>query len=101
MLYPTNDDINILLYEFTELLDYTLSNKFINRWKHKYSIKFLRLFQTRLLKAVHDRRPLKLTTLYSFLTKKCEYSRDQVLNFFESIDISVYSPVISGANKTL
>ena len=37
MVY-TNDheDINQLLYEFTELLDFTLSNSFIERWKGKY-----------------------------------------------------------------
>ena len=102
MVY-TNDheDINQLLYEFTELLNYTLSNEFIKRWKDKYSIKFLKLFQTRLIKSMSDRRPLKITTLYTFLTKKCDYSKEQVLNFFNSIDISIYSPLINGSHKDL
>ena len=97
MVY-TNDheDINQLLYEFTELLDFTLSNSFIERWKGKYSIKFLKLFQTRLMKSMSDRRPLKISTLYTFLTKKCDYSKDQVLNFFDSIDFNIYSPLIKG-----
>jgi len=102
MVY-TNDheDINQLLYEFTELLEFTLSNEFINRWKGKYSIKFLKLFQTRLMKSMSDRRPLKITTLYTFLTKKCDYSKDQVLNFFDSIDITVYNPLIKGFRSDL
>ena len=102
MVY-TNDheDINQLLYEFTELLDFTLSNEFISRWKGKYSIKFLKLFQTRLIKAMSDRRPLKITTLYTFMTKKCNYSKEQVINFFDSIDISIYAPLISGNKRDL
>jgi len=102
MVY-TNDheDINQLLYEFTELLDFTLSNSFIERWKGKYSIKFLKLFQTRLMKSMSDRRPLKITTLYTFLTKKCDYSKEQVLNFFDSIDISIYNPLIKGYRRDL
>tara|TARA_R100001594_G_C3911102_1_gene233286 strand:+ start:214 stop:522 length:309 start_codon:yes stop_codon:yes gene_type:complete len=90
------EDINQLLFEFTELLDFTLSNEFINKWKDKYSTKFLKLFQARLIKCLSDRRCLKMSTLYTFLTSKCNYSRDQVLNFFESIDIEAYSPVITG-----
>lgn len=91
-----NEDINQLLFEFTELLDFTLSNEFINKWNNKYSTKFIKLFQTRLMKCLADRRCLKLSTLYTFLTVKCNYSRDQVINFFQSIDIEVYSPVIVG-----
>jgi hypothetical protein len=91
-----NEDINQLLFEFTELLDFTLSNEFINRWKDKYSTKFIKLFQTRLMKCLNDRRCLKLSTLYTFLTIKCNYSREQVLNFLNSIDIEVYNPVITG-----
>jgi len=102
MVY-TNDheDINQLLYEFTELLEFTLSNEFINRWKGKYSIKFLKLFQTRLMKSMSDRRPLKITTLFTFLTKKCDYSKEQVLNFFDSIDITIYNPLIKGYKRDL
>lgn len=102
MVYTNdNEDINQLLYEFTELLDFTLSNNFIERWKNKYSIKFIKLFQTRLIKSMSDRKPLKMNTLYIFLTKKCDYSRDQVLNFFDSIDIDIYNPLISGKRTSL
>lgn len=102
MAHPNeHEDINQLLYEFTELMDYTLSAQFVKRWKGKYSSKFLKFFQTRLLKAMSDRRPLKITTLYTFMTKKCNYSKEQVINFFDSIDISIYSPMISGSKRDL
>lgn len=102
MQYHTEtENINQLLFEFTELLDFTLSNEFINRWKDKYSTKFLTLFQTRLIKCLSDRRCLKISTLYTFLTSKCNYSRDQVINFFESIDIEAYRPVITGLLEDL
>ena len=102
MVY-TNDheDINQLLFEFTELVDYTLSNEFVKRWKGKYSIRFIKLFQARLMKSMVDRRPLRITTLYTFLVKKCDYSKEQVPNFFNSIDISIYAPLISGSKRDL
>lgn len=102
MLYPNyTEDINQLLFEFTELLDFTLSNEFIHKWKDKYSTKFIKLFQTRLIKCLSDRRCLKLSILYTFLTTKCNYSREQVLNFLTSIDIEAYSPVITGLLEDL
>ena len=38
----------------------------------------------------------KVETLYNYLTKKCKYSPEQVDNFFNAIDISIYSPLIQG-----
>jgi hypothetical protein len=97
MIYnDSTEDINQLLFEYTELLDFTLSNEFIKRWKDKYSVKFIKLFQARLLKCLADRRCLKLSTLYTFLTSKCNYSKDQVINFLESIDIEAYQPIVTG-----
>jgi|TARA_R110000824_G_scaffold26095_1_gene90125 hypothetical protein len=97
MIYnDSTEDINQLLFEYTELLDFTLSNEFIKRWKDKYSVKFIKLFQARLLKCLSDRRCLKLSTLYTFLTSKCNYSKEQVINFLESIDIEAYQPIVTG-----
>ena len=39
---------------------------------------------------------LKINTLYLYLTKKCKYSQEQVLNFFKTIDIDLYRPLLSG-----
>lgn len=84
------------LSDFIELIDFTISKSFVDRWAAKYSKKFVKHFQVRLIKALQDERVLKLSTLYTYLTKKCKYSPDQVINFFESVDIEIYSPLISG-----
>lgn len=92
----SNESFDARLVDFIELIDFTLSTNFIDRWSMKYSVKFLKHFQVRLVKAIHDERVLKLSTLYTYLTKKCKYSSEQVLNFFESIDVDIYNPLISG-----
>ena len=91
-----NDNFDSLLIEFIELIDYTLSNRFIEKWRFKYSEKFVKHFQVRLLKAMRTNRTLKLSTLFTYLHKKCKYSPDQVINFFESIEIDLYQPLITG-----
>ena len=84
------------LVDFIELIDFTLSENFINKWNKKYSTKFVKHFQVRLVKAIQDERVLKLSTLYTYLTRKCRYSPEQVKNFLESIDVELYQPLISG-----
>ena len=84
------------LIDFIDLLNFTLSDEFVEKWRYKFSEKFIKHFQLRILKSLKDQKPLKVDTLYLFLTKKCSYSREQVLNFFESIEIEIYSPLISG-----
>jgi hypothetical protein len=91
-----NKNIDIDIIDFIDLLDFTLSNEFIEKWRYKYSEKFLKHFQIRLLDTLSNQKPLKINNLYTYLTKKCSYSSVQVLNFFESIDINIYSPLIFG-----
>jgi hypothetical protein len=54
----------------------------------------------KLFKRISKRKVLKIDTLYNYLTKKCKYSNEQVDNFFEAVDISIYSPLIQGTKKT-
>ena len=89
-----NIDIDII--DFIDLINVTLSSKFREKWRYKYSEKFIKHFQVRLLMALCKQKPLKIDTLYVYLTKKCRYSSEQVLNFFKSIDIYTYKPLISG-----
>lgn len=84
------------LLDLMDLLSYTTSSNFIEKWRFKFSEKFIKYFQLRLIKALKDRKPLKKDTLYLFLKKKCGYSKEQVLEFFDSIDIEIYNPVIRG-----
>jgi hypothetical protein len=82
------------LVDFLDLCNFTLHQNFVNKWHYKYSEKFIRHFQLKLLDSLSKRKPLKLSSLSNYLTKKCRYSQDQVDNFFESIDVDLYYPII-------
>lgn len=93
----TDPDIEII--DFLDLINVTLSNTFIEKWKYKYSEKFIKHFQLKILQALNNQKPLKLDTLFRYLTKKCKYSPDQVNNFFETIEIELYKPLITIERK--
>ena len=84
------------MIEFIELIDYTLSKAFIEKWRYKYSEKFIKHFQVRLLKAMRTSRTLKVSTLFTYLHKKCKYAPEQVVDFLESIEVDLYQPLITG-----
>ena len=94
----SNLDINII--DFLDLVNVTLSSSFVEKWKYRYSEKFIKQFQLKLLQSLNKQKPLKINTLYSYLTKKCSYSSEQVHNFFKAIDIDCYYPLIIGKLKT-
>jgi len=89
-------DYNTNLVDFIDLINFTLHKDFLEKWRHKYSIKFIKLFQLKILDSLSKRKVIKITSLYNYLTRKCRYCPDQVLNIFETIDISIYNPLISG-----
>ena len=93
----TDPDIEII--DFLDLINVTLSNTFIEKWKYKYSEKFIKHFQLKILQALNNQKPLKLDTLFRYLTKKCKYSPDQVNNFFDTIEIDLYKPLITIERK--
>lgn len=90
------DNIDISIIDFIDLLDETLSTTFIEKWRYTYSERFIKQFQMKLLASLTTNKPLKIDSLYIYLTKKCKYSKEQVLNFFEAVDIDVYRPLIQG-----
>lgn len=87
-----NIDENIV--DFLDLINFTLSPKFEEKWKHRFSSSFVKLFQLKILESMDNQKPIKKATLYTYLTKRCKYSPDQVDNFFEAIDIEIYDPLI-------
>jgi hypothetical protein len=87
-----NTDIDIV--DFMDLLNFTLHKDFVDKWRYKYSEKFIKHFQIKLLESLNKGKVLKRSSLFNYLTKKCRYSGDQVENFFISIDLSIYSPII-------
>ena len=96
-MYSNNLDIDII--DFLDLINETLSYSFIEKWRHKYSEKFIKHFQMKLLDAMNKQKPIKIEMLYNYLTKKCKYSPEQVVNFFDTIDIELYRPFIFGSLK--
>tara|TARA_R110002110_G_scaffold25415_2_gene94343 strand:+ start:736 stop:1029 length:294 start_codon:yes stop_codon:yes gene_type:complete len=96
-MYSDNLDIEII--DFIDLLNETLSVSFVEKWRYKYSEKFIKHFQLKLLSALDKQKPLKKEMLYNYLTKKCKYAPDQVLHFFEAIEIDIFRPFIFGTLK--
>ena len=96
-MYTNNLDIEII--DFLDLINETLSNAFVEKWRHKYSEKFIKHFQLKLLSALTKQKPIKIELLFNYLTKKCKYSPEQVTNFFNTIEIEIYSPFIYGRLK--
>jgi hypothetical protein len=94
-----NNSLDIDIIDFLDLINETLSYSFIEKWRHKYSEKFIKHFQLKILDAMNKQKPIKISILYNYLTKKCKYSGEQVINFFESIDIDIYRPFIYGKLK--
>ena len=94
-----SENLDVDIIDFLDLLNETLSASFVEKWRHKYSEKFIKHFQLKLLSALNKQKPLKLEMLYNYLTKKCKYSPEQVINFFDTIEIEIYSPFIFGRLK--
>ena len=94
-------DIDVEIVDFLDLIDETLSNKFVEKWRYRFSEKFLKQFQLKILSSLSKQKPLKLKSLFNYLTRKCSYSPDQVINFFNSIDIDLYRPLIHGSIKDI
>ena len=80
--------------DFIDIVNFTLDTSFVEKWRYKYSEKFIVSFQMRVLKALSDRKPIKKESLTNYFIKKLKYSNEQIINFYESIDISLYYPLI-------
>jgi hypothetical protein len=87
------------IVDFMDLINFTLSERFLEVWRYKYSEKFIKSFQFRILDALQHQKPIKINSLFLTLQKNNKYSEDQVLNFFESIDIDIYRPLVTGRLK--
>tara|TARA_R110002020_G_scaffold6364_5_gene26962 strand:- start:5410 stop:5697 length:288 start_codon:yes stop_codon:yes gene_type:complete len=91
-----NESTDIEFIDFIDLINTTLSNEFVEKWRYRFSEKFIKHFQIKILNSLTKRKVLKIDTLYNYLTKKCKYSPEQVDNFFKAVDITIYSPLIQG-----
>lgn len=94
-------NIDTDLIDFLDLINETLSYSFVEKWRHKYSEKFIKHFQLKVLESMSKQKPMKLEMLYNYLTKKCKYSHEQVDSFFKSVEIDIYYPFIYGSYPKL
>lgn len=85
---------NVEIIEFIDLLDYTFSDRFIEKWRYRYSIAFIKKFQFKLLSSIQNKKPIKRKSLHHYLSKKCKYADDQIQDFFDSIEIEIYYPMV-------
>ena len=93
------ENLNIQISDLLEQVDYALSNKFKEKRRYKHSTVFIEVFQKTLLKALKEQKPVKKSTLTSSYLKKYKYSLYVVEDFYKSIDISLYYPLIVGDIK--
>lgn len=87
-----NESIEII--EFIDLLNFTFSDSFVEKWRFKYSVAFVKKFQYKVLLSIQSKKPIKLKSLKQYLIKKCKYSSEQVEDFLEDIEISLYYPLV-------
>lgn len=88
-------DIKIDLLEFYDLIEYTLSFKFRDKWKDLFSERMIKLFQLKLLQSFKSGKVLKKTALLNYLVSKGKYRKEVIEDFFEIIDLELYRPFIS------
>ena len=87
-------DTNTEILEFLDQIDYCLSLKFKENWRHRFSSHFISIFQDKILLAMKNQKPLKKSSLISTYTKKYKYNTEVVLDFLSVIDIESYYPIV-------
>ncbi len=96
-----NDSLDVQLIDLTDTITYFLSKRFDDNWEYKFSKKLIEQFKYKLLDSLERQKVLKISTLFNYLHKKCKYNREEIINFFESIEIENLSPIISGRVSSL
>ena len=88
------DNLSSEISEFLEQIDYALSFEFKEKWKHRFSSAFISVFQQKIIIALKRQKPFRLSSLEATYLKKYNYGEDYVKDFFKSIDIRLYRPLI-------
>mgnify|MGYP003626985444 CR=1 FL=1 len=83
--------------DIIDLVDFTFSSNFVEKWSFKYGRRLARLFQIKIMKSLESRKVLKMSMLYKFLVTDSGFSTEVVKNFLLDVDYEIYSPIISGS----
>jgi|SRR6056300_813931 len=89
------------LVEAMDLLTFTFSSDFLDKWKFKFGQRLPSLLQIKLLKSLDSRKPLKIQSLHKFLVVDSGFNTEIVEAFLEDIEYDLYSPMIQGSLKDL
>ena len=93
------NNIETELIDLMELIEFTMSIDFLDKWRMKYGERIIRLFQIKILDSLKKQKPIKLDSIYKFLVLDSGFSRELVTNFLNDIDYELYSPIILGKIK--
>lgn len=84
------------LIDMMDLVDFTFSSDFVDKWGFKYGKRLPRIFQFRLMKSLSSHKFIKMTAIHKFLTTDSGFSSEVVNNFLKDIDYELYYPIIVG-----
>jgi hypothetical protein len=82
------------LTELIEQINYGLSLRFKEKWRHRFSEHFIQIFQDKMFQSWKNQRPLKLSALMT-VYRKNRYSDAEVHEFLRLISIEDYFPVVN------
>ena len=94
-----NTEIEII--DLLDLLSFTLSTEFINKWKSKYGERLLKSFQLKLIESLKAQKPISIHNLHKYLHLNLSYNTEVVINFFKDIDFEIYQPMIHGSLNSI
>lgn len=89
------------IHDLMDLLNFTLSKDFSEKWRFKYGERLVKLFQIKILDSLKNSKVIKLKGIYKFLTKDSGFSEDVIKNFLQDVDFSLYFPIITGTKDDL
>jgi hypothetical protein len=90
------DNIDTELIDLMELIEFTMSIDFLDKWKMKYGERIIRLFQIKILDSLKKQKPIKIDSIIKFLVLDSGFSNELVTNFLKDIDYELYNPIILG-----
>jgi hypothetical protein len=90
------NNLDTELIDLMELIEFTMSIDFLNKWKMKYGERLIRLFQIKILDSLKKQKPLKISSLCKFLIIDSGFNNELIMNFLKDIDSDIYSPILLG-----
>ena len=94
-------DNTLDLIEFLDHIEYCLSLRFKEKWRHRFSTHFVAIFQEKLCAAFEKQKRLKISSLVSTYTRKHKYSLETVMEFLDCIEVEDLYPVVYEDEKYL